>query len=126
MTQSIESVFNTYDNTSSTTLKILGFKKGKKKLLGLGDTVLVIPKKFYISKEIQKKKKYLGLIIGLKKKIKRLNGLTVSSLDNKILTFNFQFKFLGTRVYGGVCKEIRGGAKESLLKKVISYSNGTY
>lgn len=126
MRQSIESVFHSYDNTSASTLKILGFKKGKKKLVGLGDVVLVIPKKFYISKDIQKKKKYLGIVIGLKKNVKRKNGLVVSSLDNKLLTFNFQFKFLGTRVYGGLCKETRGGAKETLLKKVISYSNGTY
>lgn len=126
MKQSIESVFQSYDNTSSSSLKIIGLKKGKKTKLGLGDTVLVVPKKFYVSKDIQKKKKYLGLIVGLKKKIKRPNGNVISSLDNKILTFTFQFKFLGTRVYGGVCREARGGSKEVTFKKVISYSCGTY
>lgn len=126
MRQSIESVFQSYDNTSASTLKIIGLKKGTKKFLSLGDVVLVVPKKFYVSKDIQKKKKYLGLIVGLKKKIKRPNGIVVSSLDNKILTLSFQFKFMGTRIYGGICREARGGSKETVFKKLISYSCGTY
>lgn len=126
MRQSIESVFQSYDNTSASTLKIIGLKKGIKKSLNLGDIVLVVPKKFYVSKDIQKKKKYLGLIIGLKKSVRRPNGTVVASLDNKVLTLTPQFKFLGTRVYGGICREARGGFKETIYKKLITYSCGTY
>jgi len=31
-------------------------------------------------------------------------------------------KFLGTRIYGPVCKEIRGGDKEVKFKRIISYA----
>jgi len=64
--------------------------------------------------------------VGLKENTKRKNGIVVSSLDNKILLLNFQYKFLGTRVYGGICKEARGGSKETTFKRIIFYSQGTY
>jgi len=33
-----------------------------------------------------------------------------------------QLKFLGTRIYGPIPKEIRLGQKETLYKKIISYA----
>jgi len=126
MRQSIESVFSVYDNTSATSAKIIGYNKGKKNLVNLGDIALVVPKKFIITKEIQKKKKYIGLVIGIRRKIKRGNGCAITSFDNKVLLFSLQYKFLGTRVYGGFCKEARGGFRESLFKKAIGYSSGAF
>ena len=58
------------------------------------------------------------------KKIQALNdqlkNSRKSASDNKLLSDNL--KFLGTRVYGPVPKEIRVGKKESLYRKIISYS----
>jgi len=126
MRQAFESVFNVYDNTTASSVKLIGYKKGRKNNVGLGDLVLVVPKKFKTSKEIQKRKKYIGLVVGLKIKKKRKSGVCVASCDNRILLLNFQNKFLGTRVYGGICKEARGGSKENTFKKIISYSSGSY
>ena len=53
---------------------------------------------------------------------KRLDGSFVKFFKNKILLLSEQFKFLGTRVYGPIPKEIRLGQKEVLYKKIISYT----
>ena len=126
MVQASEFVLQVYDNTSAISVKIIGVKKGRQILRNTGDLVVVVPKKFYTTKEIQKRKKYIGLIIGLKKNIKRKNGIVISNLDNKILLFTFNLKFLGSRVYGGINKEIRGEKNEATFKKIITYSKGTY
>ena len=44
-----------------------------------------------------------------------------------MLILNDQEKFLGTRVYGAICKEMRGWKtkNESRFSTIISYSNAT-
>jgi ribosomal protein L14 len=47
---------------------------------------------------------------------------------NRVLVFNKQYKFLGTRVYGGIAKEIKiQSMKEKKdrksFQKVVSYSS---
>jgi len=124
--QSFEFVFSVYDNTSAISAKVIGLRNGRKKFLELGDTAIAVPKRFYTSKEIQKRKKYLCLIVGVKKKVKRGNGTVLSSTDNKVLLFTYQMKFLGTRVYGGICKEVLSRPDEAVFKKVITYSGGSF
>jgi len=51
-----------------------------------------------------------------------MDGSYIKFFKNKILLLSDQLKFLGTRVYGPVPKEIKLGAKETLYKKIISYS----
>jgi len=124
--QSIESYFEVYDNTPAKSVKIISINKGKKKFLSLGDIVTVIPKNFRRSKEMQKKKKYLGLIIGLKTRSNRKNGLTITSLNNKVLMLTQQKKFMGTRVYGGICKEAKLNLPEENYMKIYYYASGVF
>lgn len=126
MKHSFESVFSVYDNTSASRVKIIGYKKGRMSSVRLGSALLVTPKAFLSSKDIQKKKKYIGLVVGLKRVVKRLNAVSISSLDNKMLLFSPQYKFLGSRVYGGVCKELKNTAEEVLYKRAITYASGIF
>jgi large subunit ribosomal protein L14 len=90
----------------------------------LGEIITVFPKIIDYSKKLRKKK-YFCLVISLKKITRRKNGLWVSFLKNRVLVLNDQFKFLGTRVKGPICREIRTKKGKILYKKIISYSGGT-
>jgi large subunit ribosomal protein L14 len=89
----------------------------------IGNTVLVTAKKVKHAKKIIKKKIYKALIISTAQRFRRPKGQTVKCCKNRILMLSDQNKFLGTRVYGPICREIRGGKKEALYKKIISYTS---
>lgn len=115
------------DNTDIKKFKCIKiFGNSFKKYAGLGETVRVAIAKRKHKKNIIKKKLYFGLIITVKFKTKRLNGLFIKFDENRALTLNEQNKFLGTRVYGPICKEVRNlKKKKQEFKKIISYSGVT-
>lgn len=82
-------------------------------------------KKINIRKKIIKKKLYKALLISTKKKKKRLNAHFIQFRSNRILLLDTKFKFLGTRIYGPIPKEVRYCLKSFRYKKIISYSQGT-
>lgn len=90
-----------------------------------GDAVLVSAKKVKHEKKIVKKKIYRALLISTTKGFRRSKGLTIRFSRNRVLLLSAQNKFLGTRVYGPICREIRGGKKELLYKQIISYARAT-
>ena len=106
-------------------IRVLGnFKKRKAKV---GDLVLVTVIRLDQKKKIKKKSMHLGLIISTKTKIRRLDGSFISSKHNRSLLFSDSGKFLGTRVYGYLTKEIRSNARNvEKYKKIISYSRATF
>ncbi|BBL86688.1 ribosomal protein L14 (mitochondrion) [Paulinella micropora] len=88
----------------------------------LSSVITVMPKILDFSKPLRKKK-FLGLIISLKKITRRPQGIWIRFESNRLLLLNDSFKFMGTRVYGPVCREIKKSKKEkALYKKIISYS----
>lgn len=86
--------------------------------------ITIYPKIFKLSKKVQKKK-YIGLVINLKKKQKRFNGIYIRFGDNRLLAMDFNsLKFIGTRVDGPICKEITfTKANRIKFKKIISFSS---
>jgi large subunit ribosomal protein L14 len=99
-------------------IKVLG--NAFKKYATLGEIIKVTIYKRKYNKKIIKKKIFLCVIIALKRNIKRLNGHYIKFDSNRALTLSDNYKFLGTRVYGPICKEI----KKSIFKRIISYSKG--
>lgn len=100
-----------------------GFSKRYAKLSNL--VVVAIKKldfKKHLKKKINKKKKYLALLINVKKKTKRVDGTFLSFKKNTALFLTNKQVFLGTRVYTPICKEIRLGKQKHTYKKIISYS----
>ena len=124
---SVESKLKSADNSGAKILKcikILG--NFKKRVAKSGEIILVSVKKLDRKKKIKKKNVYLGLIISTKWKTRRLDGTFFSSKNNRVLLLSETHKFLGTRVYGFISKEIRS-TKNNLekFKKIISYSRAT-
>ena len=125
---SVESKLRGADNSGAKVLKcikILG--NFKKRYAYNGDVVLVSVKRLDSKKKIKKKNMYFALIISTKWRTRRLDGTFFSSKENRcLLLAKENRKFLGTRVYGFISKEIRS-SKENLerYKKIISYARAT-
>ena len=117
-----ETVLKNADNSGviwSKCIQIIG--NCNKNTARLGDKVLISVFRSN-KKQKNKKKKYFGLIIAVKSFTKRGDGTYIKFFKNKLLLLSDQLKFLGTRVYGPIPKEIRVGNLETLYKKIISYS----
>jgi large subunit ribosomal protein L14 len=104
-------------------IHVLG--SSKQRYATLGKTVLISAKKVTPQKKITKKKLYRALVIATKKEERRNRVTFIRFRENRVLLLSEQDKFLGTRIYGPICKEIRGGVNETKYKPIISYSRGT-
>lgn len=111
------------DNSGSRKIKCISiFRKPQG---DIGDIIFVVVQKINIRKKIIKKKIYKALLIGTVRRKKRPNTHFLRFKNNRILLLSDKFKFLGTRVYGPICKEVRYALKRSRYQKIISYSKGT-
>jgi large subunit ribosomal protein L14 len=97
----------------------------KRRYARTGDVVLVTAKKLKHAKKIRKKKIYKAIILSTTKEFRRPKGQTLRFKQNRVLLLNEQDRFMGTRIYGPICREIRGGKKEIQYKQIISYSRAT-
>ena len=100
----------------------------KKKTASIGNIILVSLKKFLNRRKVKKRVIYIGLIIGVKSWVHRLDGTFIKFFSNRILLFNKQFKFIGTRIYGVLLKEVKiFNLKEKKYRnyfhKVITYTS---
>ena len=107
-------------------IKVIG--KGNKKIAHVGNIILVTLKKFVARQKIKKSIIYIGLIVSSKYWIKRLDGTYIKFFSNRVLIFSKQFKFIGTRVYGILLKEVKirnlkEKKKRTYFNKVITYSS---
>jgi large subunit ribosomal protein L14 len=88
-------------------IKILGGSLKKKATLGNTIIISVKKKKHSVIKNINKSI-YFGLVVNINKNIKRKQGnYYLNFKQNKIIVFDEGFKFLGTRLKGIFCKEIK-------------------
>ena len=107
-------------------IKVLG--KGNKKTATIGNSILITASNIKSQKKIKKRTIYLGLIITVAQWLRREEGSFIKFFFNKVLLFTKQYKFLGTRVYGIVSKEVRSCAEiekkeRRYFQKIISYSS---
>lgn len=101
---------------------------GKKKIAYVGNIILLSLNKFINRKKINKRIIYIGLVVGIKFWIRRLDGVFIKFFSNRVLLFNKQFKFIGTRIYGILLKEVKSkNLKEKKYRtyfhKIIAYSS---
>lgn len=123
----IESKVKVADNSGAKKVKILKkLGSSTKKYIKLNTLVSVVVQKFLSKKKVQKKKIYYGLIISTKYKQFRLDGSFVKFDYNRVVLYSVSNKFLGTRLYGPVCKELKSYLKLKSFKerfqKLISYA----
>jgi large subunit ribosomal protein L14 len=125
-----ETKLRPYDNAGTRLVKCIRVL-GKSKNFGfVGDVLAVVIQKFKAKKKLKKKKIYYGLIISMKVPLYRKDGIIIKSAYNRIVLLAPEnLKFLGTRIYGPIYKEIvniTDKKKKHTQKyaKVISYARG--
>lgn len=121
-----ESIVYSADNSGAKFLTCIDVLNKNNSVANIGDTVLVTVQKFVHRKKLKKKLIYFGLLVTVKQYTQRLDGSTIKFCSNRVLVFSKQFKFLGTRVYGGISKDIRFKLNSGIIdkqkyQKVISY-----
>lgn len=125
----MESKLKVVDNSGAKTAKCIRIcVSGIKKVGSVGDLILVTITKRKHQKKIKKKIIYYGLIIAVSSYIMRYDGVFIKFTQNRVLIFSKNYKFLGTRIYGPIMKEIKIQIYKDIIKKqkfskLISYSN---
>ena len=125
----VESQLKIVDNSGARWAKCVSVKKkGKKPSANVGTFILVSLKKFSNRKKVNKRTIYIGLIVGVRYWLSRANGNFIKFFSNRLLLFNKQVKFLGTRIYGIILKEIKiksltTGKNKKYFQKIFSYSS---
>jgi ribosomal protein L14 len=78
------------------------------------------------TKKVTKKGIYRALIVSTRKEVGRLDGSYVKMANNRCLILDRTTeKFVGSRVDGPICKELRANKqKEIKYKQIISFSGG--
>lgn len=125
---STETKVKVADNSGAKKIKILK-KLGSSSIknIRLNDLVSVVVQVLILQKQVQKKKIYFGLIISTRYKNLRIDGTFLKFDNNRIVLFSNTHKFLGTRLYGPICKELKFYLKfktfRERFQKLISYAN---
>lgn len=114
------------DNSGVKEMKCIRILGGSnKKTANLGNMIKVVVTATRSQKKVNRKKMYFGLVVGLRKKTSRLDGSFIKFQTNRVVLLSDQKKFLGTRVYGPVAKEIKGNKSRMKFRKILSCSDGT-
>jgi large subunit ribosomal protein L14 len=117
------------DNSGAKIAKCLtNYKKKNKQTMLIGDLILVALKKIKSRKKVSKRILYVGLIVGVNYWLKRKDGTLVRFFNNRVLIFNKQLKFLGSRIYGLILKEVKikifkQKKYRTFFKKIVSYNS---
>jgi large subunit ribosomal protein L14 len=129
-----ETILQTRDNSGVNYVKCIKLFGGIKKNALLCESILVVIKNFkhrkrfkHIIKKkasvLEKKNKILALIVGTKKRIRRLDGSFFYSDRNKVLLVTSSYVVLGTRIYGFVPKELK--LNKTRFSSVISLAKAS-
>jgi ribosomal protein L14 len=124
----IEMIGFLYDNSGVETAKILSVNEtNRKKFCLLADFLTVAPKKYkLIRKFLTKRVKLASVVIALRRwSLRGDGGIQIRFKYPKFLLLDKQKKFLGTRVYGKVCREITDHKQKAVTyRRIILYSQG--
>lgn len=97
----------------------------KQRYAAMGKVLLVTAKKVKSGKKIKKKKFYQGILINTRKEKRRNKGYYVKFDRNRVLLMSDQNKFLGTRIYGPIPKEIKYNRTMAIYKPIISHAKSS-
>jgi|ERR1700678_4250573 large subunit ribosomal protein L14 len=125
----LNTIIKVGDNSGAKFVKCINTSKGKKNSARLGDIIKVSIYKNDNSKKIIKKNKvYKALVVNCtqKRSISR-NGVYFKWNRNRVLMLSETLKFLGTRVYGSISKEIKKKSRKkegTFRSSIVSYCHG--
>jgi large subunit ribosomal protein L14 len=114
------------DNSGITNTKCIRIINSSKKAT-IGSIILMRAIKKNHSRRTKKKALYFGLIIMVKQYYKRYDGIIIKFTDNRSILFSKAIKFIGSRIYGPMMKEIKSKLQINIKQqqkylKVLSYS----
>ncbi len=123
-----ESIVYSADNSGAKFLKCIGVLNKKNGVANIGDVLLISVKKFMHRRKLKKRVIYFGLLVTAKQYLYRIDGSVIKFCSSRVLIFSKQFKFLGTRIYGGISKNVRinlncGKLDKKKYQKILSYMN---
>lgn len=102
-----ESKLNVIDNSGVISVKCIRVLNSKAKTVGkVGNLILARIYIKNIDSLLKQKTLYYGLIIMIKQNIIRKDGIVIKFNNNCVLLFSNAYKFLGSRVFGVIMKEI--------------------
>jgi len=98
----------------------LRIKHPNRKIVKPGDLLVIFPRKFtYVQKKIDRHK-YLGLVTGMRRKICRRGGHYIKGRYNSLVVISYQRKFVGSRVFGPLYREVRQRRSSYMYKKIFA------
>jgi len=101
-----------FDNTGILLVRCIHVPEVRKGCATLGTLVVVIPKKKQLKKAEEKidlslkSKVFLGIICGVKKKIRRKAGYLISFEKNSVILLTKDYNLIARRIVGPVCHEV--------------------
>lgn len=116
------------DNSGAQILTCIDVLKKNNSVAIIGSTLLLSVKLFVHTKKLKKKILYFGLLVTTRQLTYRVDGSAIKFGRNRVLIFSRQFKFLGTRIYGSISKDIRlklslGVLDKKKYHKALSYAS---
>ena len=113
------------DNTGIKKGRCIQVYKNISKVASISDLLLFSIMKVKYKKKYIKKKLYIGLVVSVKKKKRRLDGTFLKLFNNRVIVLSETFKFLGSKVKGPISREVRDTkAKRLKFKGVFKYTKG--
>ena len=125
----VNTIIKVADNSGAKFVKCINNGHGRKRSAGLNEMLKVLVYKNDNAKKVIKRKSiYNALVINCKRTKTRRNGIRMRWHRNRVLMVGLNLKFLGTRVYGPICKEMRNKVKKkegTFRGSIISYAHGS-
>jgi large subunit ribosomal protein L14 len=112
-----QTLLNVADNSGARRvmcIKVLG--GSKRRYAGIGDVIKVSVKDAIPNGKVKKGDVYLAVIVRSAKGIRRDDGSQIRFDSNAVVLLNPQQQPIGTRIFGPVTRELRGG----MFAKIIS------
>lgn len=106
----MQTVLNVADNSGARRvmcIKVLG--GSKRRYAGVGDIIKVSVKEAIPRSKVKKGDVLQAVVVRTRKGVRRSDGSLIRFDGNAVVLLNAQFQPIGTRVFGPVTRELRGG-----------------
>jgi len=117
-----ETILRICDNSGAKWVKCIHPMQKARKKAYMGEVIKVSLQAAANRNNLLSKKIYQALIVSTRWPTPRVGGHYIKFDNTRAILLEEGDKFLGTRIYGPICKEVRGGEKEIKFKRVISYA----
>lgn len=102
------SILNSADNTGAKSLMCIKVLRGtRRRYASLGDIIVVSVKEAIPDGKVKKGDVKKGVIVRVRKEVRRLDGSYISFDDNAIVLIDGNGEPIGTRIFGPVARELR-------------------